>query len=137
MRITHVLDTSAILAHYFGEEGAGAVDQLWTVDDFSLGVSVLTLPELWTRLHACLEDMEEADNAFDSYINHLTTALPVTRDVAELSIVFRNQTDKRLPLVDAVIAATAKARNAILFHSDPHLSQIPAAILHQVCLRGE
>jgi PIN domain nuclease of toxin-antitoxin system len=27
--VTHVLDTSALLAHYFGEPGADVVEQLW------------------------------------------------------------------------------------------------------------
>lgn len=31
--VTHILDTSAILAHYFDEPGAAEVDAIWRIAD--------------------------------------------------------------------------------------------------------
>lgn len=41
------------------------------------------------------------------------------------------QTPNRLPLVDALIAAVASNRHAILVHRDAHVRQLPAALVQQ------
>jgi predicted nucleic acid-binding protein len=41
------------------------------------------------------------------------------------------RTPRRLPLVDALIAAVAQARNALLVHRDEHMRGIPPELLHQ------
>ena len=46
----------------------------------------------------------------------------------------RAATRPRLPLVDALIAASAKQHSAILVHRDPHMVTIPASLLNQVML---
>ncbi len=90
--ITHLLDTSAILAHYFDEPGA------------------------------------------DAYLGELTVCFPVDRTVAEMARQIRAATPQRLPLVDALIAATARAAGAILVHKDPHMARIPAGLVKQLAL---
>jgi predicted nucleic acid-binding protein len=39
-----------------------------------------------------------------------------------------------LPLVDSIIAASAKAHDAVLVHRDPHLRAIPTERLKQLLL---
>jgi predicted nucleic acid-binding protein len=41
---------------------------------------------------------------------------------------------RRLPLVDALIAATARSAGAILVHKDPHMAGIPAGVVKQLKL---
>jgi predicted nucleic acid-binding protein len=136
-RFTHVLDTSALLAHYFNEPGAARVDMLWKDRSCRLAVSAVTVAELKGRLFREISDDGEAAGAADTYLNELTTCLPVDRATAELAWQLRHAAPNRLPLVDALIAATARAAGAVLVHKDPHLSQIPPALLQQVDLSTE
>lgn len=133
-RITHVLDTSALLAHYFNEPGAGLVEGLWSDETLRIAVSAVTAAELKGRLHQEIADDGEATKAADAYLNELSTCLPVDRATAEMAWQLRLVTPGRLPLVDALIAATARVAGAILVHKDPHLSQIPAGLVRQTPL---
>jgi hypothetical protein len=49
--MTHLLDTSALLAHYLAEPGAARVQALFEDTTVVLGTSVLALFELDLRLH--------------------------------------------------------------------------------------
>jgi predicted nucleic acid-binding protein len=131
MSITHVFDTSALLAHYFGEPGAEELDRVWADPDNEIGICVLSLPELKTRLSAEVDDPEEVARAFRAYTDELTVSLKVDRTVAELAIELRETSRTRIPLVDSVIAATAACQSAILVHCDPHMAGIPKARVRQ------
>jgi predicted nucleic acid-binding protein len=133
-RVTHVLDTSAILAHYFDEPGAGLLETLWADESNRLAVSAVTVAELKGRLRHEIADDAEAIEAANTYLNELTTCLPVERTTAEAAWQLRLSSSNRLPLVDAIIAATARAAGAVLVHKDPHMSQIPSAFVQQVSL---
>ena len=133
-RISHVLDTSALLAHYFNEPGAGVVESLWSDKFSSVAISAVTIAELKGRLLQEITDDAESAKAADAYLNELTICLPVDRATAELAWQLRQASPGRLPLVDALIAATARAAGAILVHKDPHMSQIPAGLVRQIML---
>ena len=133
-RITHVLDTSALLAHYFNEPGAGVIESLWSDESFRLAISAVTIAELKGRLHQEITDDGESAKAADVYLNELTICLPVDRATAEMAWQLRQASPSRLPLVDSLIAATARAAGAILVHKDPHMSQIPAGLVRQIAL---
>ena len=130
--ITHLFDTSAILAHYFDEPGADEVYQLFQTRSCRLAISVLTIPELKTRLLEESDDPTESDRASDLYINVLTGHVAVTKPIAGLAARIRESTPQRLPLVDAVIAACAAHQNCILVHRDPYMSAIPEDFVHQM-----
>lgn len=134
MTVTHVLDTSAVLAHYSGEPGADQVSQLWAERGNRIAVCVLTLPELRTRLEAAVPDADEAQRAFAVYVDELTVSLPVTRQVAETAMELRQASTSRLPLVGAVIAACAKLESAVLVHRDPHIGAISGDAMKQLVL---
>ncbi|MBN1676040.1 MAG: PIN domain-containing protein [Kiritimatiellae bacterium] len=131
---THVLDTSALLAHCFDEPGAEEVDALWQDAENRLAVCVLSLPEFKTRILEEMDDAAEAERVFDLYCTQLVDTLPVDRAVAQEAIALRAAAPGRLPLVDAVIAACAKAAAAILVHRDPHMATIPADWVRQLRL---
>ncbi|HTP59548.1 MAG TPA: PIN domain-containing protein, partial [Spirochaetia bacterium] len=68
-RITHVLDTSALLAHYFDEPGAELVQGLWSDGSSRLAISAVTVTELKGRLHGEIANDAEAAGAVDAYLN--------------------------------------------------------------------
>ena len=133
-RITHVLDTSALLAHYFDEPGAELVQGLWSDGSSRLAISAVTVTELKGRLHGEIANDAEAAGAVDAYLNELTTCLPVDRATAEIAWQLRHAAANRLPLVDALIAATARKAEAVLVHRDPHMSQISPGLVRQIAL---
>jgi predicted nucleic acid-binding protein len=133
-RISHVLDTSALLAHYFDEPGAGLVAEIWSDASARVAISAVTVAELKGRLRLEITENAEAARAADAYLNELTTCLPVDRATAEIAWQLRQATPERLPLVDALVAATARAAGAVLVHKDPHMSQIPADLVRQISL---
>ena len=132
--VTHLLDTSAVLAHYFGEPGAEIVDGLWQDSRNRIAICVLTLPELRWRLQAEIEDEREIDRAFKEYIDELTSSLVVDRTVAEHAMALRREAAERLPLTDAIIAGCAHAAKAVLVHRDPHMESIPQRLVAQIVL---
>jgi predicted nucleic acid-binding protein len=130
----YLLDTSAVLAHYFDEAGADFVARLWGPGLQRPVISAVTVAELKGRLHAELGDESEAAEAARIYLDELTECLPVDRAIAELAWQIRTATPERLPLVDALIAASARSAGAILVHRDPHLAAIPRGLVEQVTL---
>ncbi len=132
--VSHVLDTSALLAHYFDEPGAEMVDRLWSSPGSKPAVSAISVAEMKGRLSQELTDQKEAASAVEAYFGELTTCLPVDRAVAELALQLREVTPQRLPLVDALIAATARSEGAILVHKDPHMARIPRKLVPQIVL---
>ncbi len=133
-RVTHVLDTSALLAHYFNEPGADAVQALWETENTRVGISVLSIPELRGRLSREVADASEARSAAEAYLGELTVALPVDRATAEMAWQLRASSEDRLPLVDAVIAATARVVGAVLVHKDPHMARIRKGLVEQIMI---
>lgn len=126
--ITHILDTSAILAHYFDEPGAAEVDAIWQDKKNKTAICALTVPELKMRLHVEVNDRAEVNRAFKLYVDELTTIVPVDRAVADEAAALRESAPSRLPLVDACIAGCAKQHRCVLVHRDPHLAQLPGSV---------
>ena len=132
--ITHILDTSALLAHYFDEPGAAEVNAIWHQPENRPAICVLSIPELKTRLRAEVSDIAEADHVFDLYVNQLTISVPVDREVADEAALLRESSASRLPLVDSCIAACAKRHNCLLVHRDPHMDLLSAQDIRQLRL---
>jgi predicted nucleic acid-binding protein len=132
--ITHVLDTSAILAHYLNEPGADDVNAILSQGPEAAGISLIALVELRGRLAEVVANPQEAERAFKLYTETLTTVLPFTRETADAAMNLRAATRPRLPLVDALIAASAKQHSAVLVHRDPHMATIPTSLLNQTML---
>lgn len=125
--ITHVFDTSAVLAHYFNEPGADEVERIWQDHRNEIGLSALSVTELRGRLGALVSDRGEVERAMRLYTEEITTVVAVDRVVARRAADLRENARIRLPLVDAVIAATAGVSSAILVHRDPHYASLGAA----------
>jgi predicted nucleic acid-binding protein len=132
--ITHVLDTSAILAHYLCEPGADDVNALLAQGPEAAGISLIALVELRGRLAEVAANPHEAERAFELYTGTLTTVLTFSRETADAAMDLRAATRPRLPLVDALIAASAKQHGAVLVHRDPHMATIPTSLVSQQML---
>ena len=132
--ITHVFDTTAVLAHYFNEPGAEQVHALLADKSVGVGFAALSLLDLKARLVASVADPREAERAFRLYAGELMATIPVTRDVAELAEAILRQTDDDLSLLEAIVAATAKSAGAVLVHRDPLLARLPVSLLNQYAL---
>jgi len=132
--VTHILDTSAILAHYFDEPGADEVNAIWSQKGSAPAICTLTIPELRTRLQVEIADPTEIERVFDLYVNQLTVCLPVDRATAEEAMQLRQCSPSRLPLVDACIAACARRHQCLLVHRDPHMDGLPSDAVRQLRL---
>jgi predicted nucleic acid-binding protein len=129
--MSHLLDTSALLAHAFHESGGEHVQSLFDDEDASIGVSVLTLYEC----DGCLrrQGLKESQRRkfIAGYKALLDKVHPVDEKVCAAAMEIREAAEKRIATVDILIAATAKLLNATLVHRDSHFAAIPATHLKQ------
>lgn len=128
--MTYVLDSSALLAFYFGEPGAARVRDIVSDEHARVHLSVLSAAEFWGRLRS-----EGAEERFQDDWHRLTelasAVVPVTLPIVLEAIALKRAATARLPYVDALIAATAAHGKAVLIHRDPHFAAIPAQHLQQ------
>jgi predicted nucleic acid-binding protein len=132
--ISHVLDTSALLAHYLEEPGMDEVGRLLSGHPGEIGLSFVSWLELKTRLREVAGNPAEAERAFRLYTDVLTTPLAVGEAEARAAMRLREGATRRLPLADSLIAGCAVAANATLVHRDPHFAAIPPKLLKQLVL---
>ena len=132
--MTHLLDTSALLAHYLGEPGARQVQSLFDGGAVSTGTSVLALFEFELRLHQLGMDVLTRDAELNCYRALLSEVVNVDEAVRKEAVRLRIQATARVSAMDALIAATASLGNATLVHRDPHFSAIPPGLLKQEVL---
>ena len=131
--MTHLLDSSALLAFYFNEPGAERVRDLLFDEGTTVGLSVLTAVEFWARLrNVGAEPVFQATWSY--FVGIMSDIRPVTSPVVLESIQLRRAASARLPTIDALIAATAAVHGAVLVHRDPHFAAIPAGRLKQEVL---
>jgi predicted nucleic acid-binding protein len=123
-----LLDSSAWIAHLFGEAGADEVNQLLsdaTVDTF---ISAPSMLEVYGQLKA-IGRGEEWTTVFELYRPLFQQVMPVDERVTKKAIELREATSVRLPTIDCLIAATACVHHLTLVHRDSHFSSIPQQLL--------
>ena len=123
--MTHLLDTSALLAHYLDEPGADQVENLLAQGPAVAALAAPSWVELDTRLRELVTDTKVRESVFEQYTCGLTTLVPVDSAACLAAIRLRAAAPARLPLADALIAGTADAAGLILVHRDPHFDTIP------------
>ena len=134
--MNYLLDTSALLAFYFGERGDERVREILSDEQASVGLSVLSAAEFWSRLRA--EGWAAVFDAEWRRISEVVTEIiPVSWEVVRRSIDVRDAAAARLPQMDALIAGTALTQGAVLVHRDAHFQAIPAHLLQQEILPGK
>lgn len=129
-----LLDTSALLAHYRHESGAAAVQAIFEDDEADIFLASPSLAEFARRLHALGVDDPTVRETIDNYALLFTEIVPISATVALGAYAISRQTEQRLPLIDALIAAAAQSWDAVLVHRDDHMAAIPGDILQQQLL---
>jgi predicted nucleic acid-binding protein len=128
--MNYLLDSSALLAFYFGEPGSERVREIMSDDRLGVGLSVLTAAEFWSRLRA--EGWEHVfDEEWHRVSDVMTLIAPVSFEVVRRSLDVRVAARARLPQIDALIAGTALVHDAVLVHRDAHFLSVPGDILQQ------
>jgi predicted nucleic acid-binding protein len=131
--MTHLLDSSAWLAHLFGEPGVEQVNQLFDDPQLEVSISALSIPELYARLKT-LGRQENWPEVWEIYALLFTKVIPADEAIVHQAILLRAAAPERLPTLDGLIAATAVVQQLILVHRDPHLAAIPTHLLSQMPL---
>ena len=131
--LTYFFDTSAWIAHIFKEPGWEYLNDLFDEDASSIGVSVVSLTELQSRLKALGHD-EQFEPLYEFYRPLFDRIMPVDENVALRAIALKREATSRLPGFDALIAATASLQDAVLIHRDAHFQSVPTDRLKQKML---
>ena len=132
--MTHLLDTSALLAHYLAEPGAERVQALFEDEAVVAGASILSLYEFELRLHQLSVDAATRAAELNRYRALLNEVVDVDEAVRSEAIRLRTNATAHVAAVDVLIAATASLKNATLVHRDPHFAAIPGSLLKQEVL---
>jgi predicted nucleic acid-binding protein len=127
----YLLDTSALLAHHRQESGWETVQAIFEANEAEIIIASVSLTELGRRLRDLGAPEVVVGQTLASYQLLCTEVAPVDTAVALAAFAIGCRTPRRLPLVDALIAAVAQARNALLVHRDEHMRAIPPELLHQ------
>lgn len=130
--MTHLLDSSAVIAYYFDELGADQVALLLEDNSNRPAVSCITQIEFWSRLRS-LGDDSSFETAWRD-LGEIVSIEPLSNVAATRAREIRQACQDRLPTVDALIAATASVRDITLVHRDPHFQLIPPHLLKQLCI---
>jgi len=133
--ITHVLDSSAWLAHIFEEPGADEITALFEDPETEIGISVLSLLEVHAQFRI-KDRMADFHEMLESYRPLFSRIIVANEPVILRAINLREAASARLPAIDSMIAATAALQGAILVHRDGHFSAIPADQVQQLYLVG-
>jgi predicted nucleic acid-binding protein len=134
--LTHLLDTSAWIAHLQREAGWDVVSKILADSETQVGVSALSLVEL----HAQMRSNDREDKfagVVEDYRELFSQIAPLNETVALLAVSLRQSASSRIPAIDAMIAATAAHHRAILVHRDPHFLALPDEEVNQQYLATE
>jgi predicted nucleic acid-binding protein len=133
----HLLDTSALCAHFLRQPGADKVAGLLADAPAELGVCVVSWFELRYALRQCGVSRSDLDRALGLYRELPMASCPVTDLVADRAAELRDATPGRLPLADALIAGCAATHGAVLVHRDAHMDAIPDRLVKKLRLPDE
>lgn len=128
----YLLDTSALLAHYRQEDGWQQVHALLEADEADVYAASVSLTEFGRRVLDLGASTDVVASVLDGYELMLTGIVPIGADTARAAFDIGRATPQRLPLTDALIAAAAQSRDAVLVHRDAHMRPIPAALVRQL-----
>jgi predicted nucleic acid-binding protein len=125
----YLLDTSALLAHHRQESGWAAVQALFEADEAEIIMACISLTEFGRRLRDLGAPETVVRETLANYQLLCTEVAPIDAATALAAFVIGCGTPRRLPLVDALIAAVAQAKGEVLVHRDAHMRAIPPELL--------
>ena len=128
----YLLDTTALLAHYRQAEGWERVQAYFEDDSAELLLASPSLAEFGRRLRELGADEATIDEVLVTYQLLFSEIVAVDAAVAKMALRLGWRSPRRLPLVDALISASAQVRDATLIHRDEHMRGIPADMVQQI-----
>lgn len=129
-----LLDTSALLTHFYKEPGGDRVQELLADESNEVLIASVSITELARRLAAMGYGVEEARATSLSYASLAERVVPVDMAAAVRAFELSSLSRERIPLTDALIAACAMVGNATLVHRDAHFRAIPTDLLQRMDL---
>ena len=128
-----LLDSSALVAHALRLPGATEVQVLLEDESNEILLSSLSLFELAgvLKLHGASATIAEY---WRTYREIASEVLAPDADLVQAAWELREKIGRRIPITDAIIAATAQSHDATLVHRDQHLAVIPISTLPQLIL---
>ena len=130
--MTVLLDTSALLIHFFKEPGGDRVQGILADGSNRILIASVCITELARRLVAMGHGVEEARTTSLSYASLAEEVVSVDTAVAVRAFELSTLSRERLPLVDAVIAACASLAEATLLHRDAHFRALPESLVRMM-----
>ncbi len=121
----HLLDTSALAAHFLHAPGDRAVGACL---DEGAAVCALTTVEFAALLKRLSVEPKTVARVWELYRDVLVDVLAVDEPVAALATQLQRESTDRLPLADACIAACAACHDLGLFHCDHHFKSLPRRV---------
>jgi predicted nucleic acid-binding protein len=128
--LNYLFDTSALVAHALRLSGAELVQSIMDQEDAELFTSALSLFELAGVLKK--NGLEKKTGGYWQIYTEGLEIVPADAELAKSAWRLREQIRKRLPIADAIIAASAQSVGATLVHGDQHLAQIPESHVPQI-----
>jgi len=127
--MNYLLDTSALLVLYRKEPEVDQVLALFDDSQHDILLSTVSVAEFGRKLRELGKNQEEIEETLDLFMQLLSQAVPLDEVVARASIRLADSVPLRLPIVDALIAASALVHEACLVHKDKHMAAIPPDVL--------
>ncbi len=130
----YLLDTSALLAHFRKEPGWEKVKAIFDEPGALIFVASVTVAEFARRLVSLGFASESALEAISTYRLLMNEVIAIDEAIGISAFEIGIATSERIPLVDALVAAAARAKEATLVHRDKHLAAIPSHFATQLRL---
>jgi len=127
--VTVVLDTSALLVHFFKEPHGERVQDILVDESRRILIPSVCITELARRLAALGHANDEARTIALSYAALAEEVAAIDTAVAVRAFELSTLARERIPLVDAVIAACASLAEATLIHRDAHFRALPESLV--------
>ena len=132
--MSYLLDTSALLAYYLEEPGAGEVEELLLNPRVTTAMSVLSVFELRVRLTSLEVEAVDVENVVEQFALVVNEVVPVTTEIVNVAETVRREASSRIAAVDCLIAATAASRNTVLVNRDRHFRALRQDFPRQLVL---
>jgi predicted nucleic acid-binding protein len=127
--VTVLLDTSAILVHFFKEPQGERVQGILADESSRILIPSVCITELARRLVSLGHAHDEARTIALSYAGLAEEVVAIDMAVAVRAFELSTLTRERVPLVDVVIAACASIAEATLIHRDAHFRTLPESLV--------
>ena len=125
----YLLDTSALLVLYRKEPEVDRVLALFDDPQHDILLSTVSVAEFGRKLRELGKNRDEIEETLDLFMQLFSRVVPLDEVVARASLRLADSVPLRLPMVDALIAASALVHEACLVHKDKHMAAIPPDVL--------